>query len=214
MHPPSWICRDLHRLHPQLRLAWAGRPAKHEDELNPGSFALVQLYHISDIQDIEDPTTFRLTWDLDPVEDEDGTTSLKRIDRGPIFAKDGSTRRDWDSAFRVPVFVATLDEEYGFSVDDVTSGRFLEKVEFWLRPIEKRLRSAAEVRGKELESKVDDIAGEIADATWHEAKKHDSATVIQSNKHSRDEMAEFEGRKERAHGKLKDYFQPPKVVNA
>lgn len=211
MHPPSWICKALHGVHPQLRLAWCGRERAHEDELNPGSFALVQLYHVSDIRDVDDPSTFRLTWDLDPVQTDDGKTQLRRVDRGPVFAKDGTTRRDWDSAFRVPIFVATLDEEYGFSLDDVVSGRFLEQVKQWLRPIEARLREAAEVRGKALETRADDVAGEIADATWFEAKKHTSSGKIMANKHCRDDMKAFEAKKERAHGKLKNYFQPPKM---
>ena len=179
--------------------------------MNPGSFALVQLYHISDVQDVNDPGTFRLIWDLDPVQTETGETRLERVDRGPIFAKDGSTRRDWDSAFRIPVFVATLDEEYGFGLDDVVSGRFLDTVRHWLRPIEQRLRESADVRGRELESRTDDVAGEIADATWHEAKKHTSSGLIMANKHCRDDMAAFEAQKERAHGQLRDHFQPPKM---
>ena len=209
MHPPAWICEALHRVNPQLRLGWAGKEKAHEDELNPGSFALVQLYHVSDVQDLDDPSTFRLTWDHEPYQTDDGVTRLKRVDRGPVFNKAGGLRRDWDSAFRVPIFVATLDEEYGFTIDDVVSGRFLETVRRWLTPIEDRIRASAREKGQELASRTSDVAGEIADAAWFEAKKHDSETVIMANKHCKDDMAAFESGKERAHGQLESYYEPP-----
>ena len=100
MHPPSWVCRRLHQLHPQLRLAWAGRQRQHDDELNPGSFALVQLYHVQDTGRVDNPTTFRLLWDVDPLVGEDGETTMVKADRGPVFSKNGTTHRDWDNLSR------------------------------------------------------------------------------------------------------------------
>ena len=212
MHPPSWICRALYRVHPQLRLAWLGREKAYEDELNPGSFALVQLYHISDVKEFEDPTTFRLPWSADPVEGSDGTTRTKRVNRGPIFNREGGTRADWDSAFRVPIFVATLDSAYGMTIEDVLSGRFLSDVRRWMVPIERRVRESAIEAGRSLESKADDIAGQMSDHLAYEANKTDAATVIMANKHAKGDINKLEKRVERSHGELADYYSPPEVA--
>jgi len=211
MHPPSWICRALHRVHPQLRLAWLGREKSHEHELNPGSFALVQLYHISDVEEFEDPTTFRLPWTADPVEGSDGTTRTKRVNRGPIFNKDGGPRADWDSAFRVPMFVATLDEAYDMTLEDVLSGRFLSDVRRWMVPIQKRIQESAAEAGRTLDSKAGDVAGQMTDFLAHEANKTDAATVIMADKHAKGDLNKLEKRMERTHGQLEDYYTPPEV---
>jgi len=211
MHPPSWICRALHRVHPKLRLAWLGREKAYEDELNPGSFALVQLYHISDVAEFEDPTTFRLPWTADPVEGSDGATRIERVNRGPIFNKDGGTRADWDSAFRIPIFVATLDESYDMTLEDVLSGRFLEDVRRWMIPIQKRIQESAIEAGKNLESRADNVAGQMTDFLAYEANKPDAASITMANKHAKPDMVKFEKRHEKAHGQLKDYYTPPEV---
>ena len=211
MHPPSWICGALHRIHPQLRLAWHGREKRHENELNPGCFALIQLYHVSDVEEFEDPTTFRLPWVADPVEGSDGATRLKRVNRGPIFNKEGGTRMDWDSAFRVPIFVATLDEAYEISTNDVLTGRFLDTVRRWMIPIKRRVAESAIEAGKNLESKADDVAGEMTDFLAHEANKPDATSIVMANKHAKGDMNKLEKRLEKAHGQLADYYAPPEV---
>ena len=212
MHPPSWICRALHRVHPQLRLAWLGREKTSEDELNPGSFALAQLYHISDVQEFEDPTTFRLPWTADPVEGLDGKTRTKRVNRGPIFSRDGGTRADWDTAFRVPIFVATMDSSYGITTEDVLSGRFLSDVRRWMVPIERRVQESAIEAGRSLESKADDIAGQMSDHLAYQANKPDATTVIMANKHAKNDISKLEKKVETSHGELADYYSPPKVA--
>jgi len=211
MHPPPWICESLYRIHPQLRLAWHGREREHEDELNPGSFALIQLYHISDVQEFDDPATFRLTWGADPVEGADGATRLKRVDRGPIFNRHGTTKPDWDSAFRVPIFVATLDDDYEISMDDVISGGFLKDIKRWTVPIERRIRESADVAGRDLNSRAEDVGGQMADFLAHEANRPDATTVIMADKHAKPDMDNFEKKAERAHGQLEDYYTPPEV---
>ena len=179
--------------------------------MNPGCFALIQLYHVSDVEEFEDPTTFRLPWVADPVEGSDGATRLKRVNRGPIFNKKGGTRLDWDSAFRVPIFVATLDEAYDISTNDVLTGRFLDVVRRWMIPIKRRVRESAIEAGRNLESKANDVAGEIADAVQFEANKPDASTVIMANKHAKGDMNKLEKRLEKAHGQLADYYAPPEV---
>ena len=208
MHPPGWVCRRLHELHPQLRLAWAGRQRRHEDELNPGSFALVQLYHVQDAGRVDDPTTFRLLWDVDPVVNEDGETTMKRAERGPIFDKNGGTRRDWDNLSRVPVFVATLDEQYGMSTEDVLSGKFLSSVKLWMTPIERRMRESAREKGRQLAGVMDDVAHEATNDLLKSSQRSDAATVIMANKHAREDIVNLE-KKVEARGKVEDSFELP-----
>ena len=211
MHPPSWICESLYRIHPLLRLAWHGREKRHENELNPGCFALIQLYHVSDVAEFEDPTTFRLPWVADPVEGSDGATRLKRVNRGPIFNKEGGTRMDWDSAFRVPIFVATLDGAYDISTNDVLTGRFLDDVRRWMVPIKRRVSESAIEAGRRLESKAENVAGQMTDFLAYEANKPDAATAVMANKHAKGDMDKLEKRLEKAHGQLADYYSPPEV---
>ena len=118
---------------------------------------------------------------------------------------------DWDSAFRVPIFVATLDEAYDISTSDVLTGRFLDTVRRWMIPIKRRVRESAIEAGRNLESKADDVAGEIADAVKFEANKPDASTVIMANKHAKGDMDKLEKRLEKAHGQLADYYSPPEV---
>jgi hypothetical protein len=136
---------------------------------------------------------------------------MMRTDRGPIFNKDGGARADWDTAFRIPMFVATLDEDYGMSLDDVLSGRFLSDVRRWMVPIEKRVRDSAIQAGRDLDSEASDVAGEIADAVAFEANKPDATTVTMANKHAKKEMQRFYSKKEKAHNSLKEYYLPPEV---
>jgi hypothetical protein len=182
--------------------------------LNPGSFALVQLYHVSDVAestDFDETSTFRLPWVADPVEGGDGVTRMKRVNRGPIFSRDGSTRADWDSAFRVPIFVATLNEEYGMATEDVLSGRFLAEVRRWMIPIERRIKESAIERGVNLDSKANEVAGQMTDYLAYEANKPDATTVIQANKHCKEDMVKAENRLARSDTQLKDYYMPPEI---
>lgn len=208
MHAPGWVCRRLHELHPQLRLAWAGREKQHADELNPGAFALVQLYHVHDTGHVDCPTTFRLLWDVNPVVGDDGETHMRKVERGPIFNKNGGTKRDWDNLSRVPVFVATLDEEYDMGPDDVLSGRFLDSIRHWMTPIERRMRESAREAGRTLSGAIDDVAHEVSADLVKESHKSDAATVIMANKHAKADMVAAEKATE-MRGDIKDAFELP-----
>ena len=49
MHAPEWVCEELERLHPYLRLGWLGEERQSPEEpLNKGKFFLLQLYHARD----------------------------------------------------------------------------------------------------------------------------------------------------------------------
>lgn len=150
-----------------------GRDRRHEDDLNAGSFAVVQLYHRNDIGSLDDPHTFREFWDT--TVDEYGDRI--RIDRGPIFAADGSTERDWDPYTRVPVFVMTLDKAYHYAdgspitTQDVFQGKFIEAIRHGLKPIVKRVRDSGRARAREVENQADAIGREMGDYLWYEANK-------------------------------------------
>ena len=208
MHPPSWVCRRLHQLHPQLRLAWAGRQRQHDDELNPGSFALVQLYHVQDTGRVDNPTTFRLLWDVDPLVGEDGETTMVKADRGPVFSKNGTTHRDWDNLSRVPVFVATLDESYNITTKDVLSGKFLDSIRLWLTPIERRMRESAREKGRQLAGVMDDVAHEATSDLLKASHRSDAASVTMANKHAKEDIAKLE-KKVEARGRVEDSFELP-----
>jgi len=179
MHPPVDMCKRLYRIHPQLRLAWAGKPSI-DDKLNNGSFAVVQLYHIRDVGKADETHTFRQLWDYETVTDSLGRPTLKRVDRGPIFSKDGSTKRDWNSLVRVPVFVCTIDEAYTDPVtgeplkfEDVWTGRFLVAIRRWLMPIKDRIREAQALHAKETIEKANAVSDEMTDFLLWEANKAD-----------------------------------------
>ena len=90
MYAPAHICKALWRIHPWLRFAWAGKPTVGE-ELNPGSFAVVQLYHIQDAGKPDEEATYKKFWHVENHLDETNDLRCGRIDRGPIFNKDGGT---------------------------------------------------------------------------------------------------------------------------
>ena len=210
MHAPAWVCRRLHDLHPQLRLAWAGREKKYEGELNPGSFALVQLYHISDTGKSDDLTTYRMLWDTESYQGKDGEVRTRRVERGPVFNKSGGCSRDWDPAFRVPVFVATLDEDYDLTTREVLDGSFLTSVKRWMTSIERRMRESAREKGRTLASTIDDVGHTVAGDLMKDSQKSDAATVIMANKHAKPEMEKLE-RQAQARGSIEDSFELPPV---
>lgn len=147
MHPPEWICKELERIHPHLRLGWVGYARKSgEDELNKGVFALIQLYHSRDAS-----RTFYTLWET--VEN-----------RGPVF---GSR---YDPLSRTPIYVSELAPE------DVFSGACIPMIRRWMRPMKQRYMESAVAKGKQYESDNQDLAEAQADyMLWH-ANKTDGSS--------------------------------------
>lgn len=215
MHPPRHACLALYRLHPQMRLAWLGRPPKSEDELNPGCFAVIQLYHWSNCGTRENPTTFREMWDATTVSDNFGESCRIRIDRGPIFSRYGELKKDWDVNNRIPIFAMTLDGSYTYDdgtpicTDDVFSGKFIDAVRSRLTPIVSRIQSKARSMARDLDNTAEAIGNEMGDFLWHEANKtgqtrDHTVTIGEANK----AMALHEKRKQWRNG-FEDYYVPP-----
>jgi hypothetical protein len=109
LYPPAAVCRAIYRLHPQLRVGWCGRSPYFEGETNPGAYTICQLYHISDVGSLDEPNTLNELWEIGWTTDEDGRETRARVDRGPLYNRNGGSTRDWDPLFRVPVWMMTLD---------------------------------------------------------------------------------------------------------
>jgi hypothetical protein len=186
MHPPAHVCRELYRLHPHLRLAWVGRAPLSEGELNPGSFAIVQLYSQRDAGTPDEPNSYREFYDAALQLNDAGIAEMSRIDRGPIFNKDGGLRRDWDPLQRTPMFIANLSA-YRLSNRDVYSSKFIFAVKLWLTDIVERVRSAGKQKAKDVKNKVKDQAAEMSSELWKTAMKHESSGVTMSKKHAKED---------------------------
>jgi len=181
MHAPVWVCKKLAEVHPQLRLAWCG-----DDK----AFAIVQLYHISDCGDIDEPFTYREYWHVTTKQDEVGGYSRARVYRGPIFSKKGVPEQmDWDPLTRVPIFVCTFGGGYTDPFDghnlgheDVFSGRILPIVRRWLRPIYDRVMDSAREAGRRLDNYIDALGSEMASRVWWEASQTGQTSPVVAKK--------------------------------
>ncbi len=134
MHPPSFVCRELNKIHPTLRLAWMGREVdpKGEEEkeefendthdfeiggtLNTGTFCLLKIA----------PARFASYIADRPV------TSLSRMMQVPlprgiaqVFGKDGGAR-DYDPCTQIPLMVIELPKH------TVLTGKAVHLVKKWV----------------------------------------------------------------------------------
>jgi hypothetical protein len=104
-----------------------------------------------------------MLWDTESYQGKDGEVRTRRVERGPVFNKNGGCSRDWDPAFRVPVFVATLDEDYDLTTREVLDGSFLTSIKRWMTSIERRMRESAREKGRTLASTNGEQAREARD---------------------------------------------------
>lgn len=160
MEAPSYICRKVAEEHKWARIGWMGRdrlPGEFE-VMNPGQFALVQLYHTRDYGR-EGELTFREPWKK----------------QWPIQGKDGG-RPDWDPLTRHPVVVATLSKE------DVFSGKIIAMVREMSKSIVKRIYEANLTLGRELDCRVQDMCDDIGDRIYKEGQRDGSGAPIVAKK--------------------------------
>lgn len=170
MEPSRDVCQALAKFHPWLRIAW-------DNELR--QFGLVQLYHNRDFK-----KTYRESW--------------KR--RGPIFAKNGSTKQDWDSMIRNPVYVIDLD------FDDVRTGFIVKKVKRWARPFVSRAYTNAIESNRAVESQIDDIVHSRATDLYKEGQRDGSGAPIVAKKFAEPSQNEIRAKEDSFN---KDHFTPP-----
>lgn len=221
MQVPSHVARALYRLHPQLRFAWMGRERSSADELNAGTFAVVQLYHNRDAGTPDDPNSYREFWDVGVTVDAFGGPGMARMARGPIFARDGSLRRDWDPLMRQPMLIAALDAydladedaEDGQKVThyDVFSGRVVHTIRQWLLSPYDRFVRSAKAKGRGFKNKVDDMVGEMSKDLWREAQRPDAVSTTLSKKHAKEDpgVKQLQAWKDKGGLALEDTFLPP-----
>ena len=151
MEAPRHVTEALYRVHKQARLGWVGREKGSPEELNPGSFALIQLYHARDAS----KTYYGDLWN----------------DRGPISG------RPYDRLQRIPILLHLVSSE------DVFSGKIVEIVRRWVEPIGKRMMDSARQRGKDYQSELDNMAGEMGSRMYWDAHNGGSATIPIAKKH-------------------------------
>ena len=196
LYPPSAVCEQLYRVHKYLRLAWHCRPDKYVGEMNPGDFAIIQLYHIKDAGTQDNPNTYLLHW------------AEQGVSRGPVFSRNGSTFRDWDPLFRVPIYVANL-QEHGITKEQVFSGEFINTIKFWLRPFRARCEENVNELNRDMKNRIDDIAREKTDYLWSLANRSDADRIIMPYEDARIQMKEWEKDRERTQQSLNRYYAPP-----
>ena len=209
MHAPAHVCRSVYRLHKNLRLAWAGRQPKTADELNPGDFAIVQLYHVLDAGSPDFPKTYRSFWDTEDKLNIHGELSPIKIDRGPVFNRKGGLTRDWDTTTRTPIFVALLNESFDTSREEVLSGQIIYKLEGWLGPLKERIYNRAKAMGKDLASMAREKSLEAGDFLWYQANLPNATKPVVPREQWKHDLAKAETDLAKTRRDLENYYMPP-----
>jgi hypothetical protein len=207
MQAPLWVCKELSRLDSGFRIGWVGRNRKYPDELNPGDFALVSLAKKSDIGDLGQPRIPNELWSVTDKVDAFGQVYRARIDRGPIFNKEGGLTPDWDQLFYVPVYIAKF-VDYGLTNEAVVHGAVIALVREWQTSLKNRVLGSAARKGRELKETVQEMAREQGKFLWREAQKSTSTRTPTAWKHAREEVNKFYKQKE--HGGIENYYDPTK----
>lgn len=160
MHPPSWVVDSIVNLHPKklLRLGWVGEYMKEDDEsqddeLNRGSFVLIQLFHKRDAA--TKATAF--SWSDYP-------------NRGSIYGP------DFDRLMREPVPIAY------FSKMDVCQGRIIPIVKEWMRPLRERMIEDKTTKGRQMNTAMADMVGSAGDRMYWHAQRSPHRGKIIANK--------------------------------
>jgi len=210
MYPPQHICKAVARLHPSFRIGWMGRSPEDAEELNPGAFALIKLRPKYEVGTIEDPKkALSSQWDVEAHDNLGfGNIGLKRVTRGPLFNANGGLKPDWDPNEVRPLIVQVFDEGLDFSAQDIFSGRFLLIVRVHAeRQIYKMRRAHALGKGKDADNHLSDMAGEMTDYLWHEAKKAEHTHMDMAWKHAKHNLGDrFINFKEKGAYRMNDYF--------
>lgn len=215
MVPPNDVCRQLYRINKKLRVGWYGRKQRYPEELNPGEFALVQLFHVRDVGPISDPYIFDELWDTGFAQDpETKQWDIRRIDRGPIFSREGLPRRDWDPLYYVPVVMFVANGQYESFGRKLTNesffdGHFIASVLDWReKPRNQRARDSRIQAGKDLAREVDAMTSDMADELHRASLKADATRVPVAKKHFKDDPY-FERLEEGRKINLEDFYKLP-----
>jgi hypothetical protein len=196
MHAPRTACEQLFRFHSKCRLGWHGYPRKNEDDLNAGSYALIQLYHISDIGRFDNRKTFMQFWD-DPD-----------YYFGPIFDKHGGCTRDWDPLFWIPIYVANLNQ-FGIATQDVFSGKFIQTIKPWAANQLKTAKKKREDKVRLERQRRDDLLDQMGDHWWKEMNKTGETSPLCTREEKIEAQKYMEHKKIQMDQQLEDDFAIP-----
>lgn len=186
MHAPAHVCLELYRTHKWIRIAWMGRERRHDDDLNRGSFVIVQLLHVKDAGPIWNPKTVKDMWDVETFQTQAGNWDLRPSWRGPIFNRFGGTTPDWDPLLRRPVMSVVCSPQHGLSTQAVFDGSIVTYVKNSMRSAREKLQDVVNARaskGRELDAKMKDLSSEMSDHLWFEAQKTAASGPIIAKKH-------------------------------
>lgn len=175
MFVPAWVAKKVAEVDPQARIGWVG----YDDAAGP--WATVQVMRCTD-----DGESFQ-----EEIPRENGHFALiklipKRLaerfnggtpwdKRGPIYAKNGSSRPDWDVHSRVPYRICNLAK------GDVYQGRVHFFLKIWNMPWEEQQKLDLEISAKRWDDRVGEMSGEMADKLLWNANKSDSGYSITPN---------------------------------
>lgn len=194
MEAPAWLCKKIFEIAPYVRLAWAGERSKDPRELNPGGFAIIELVDQVKVGSLDEPKIPQELWHVTTRSDRFGKATRARIDRGPIFARDGSLTPDWDLCSKVPVYVGRFKdyeipwerpkpgEPYPkFTNEMIYHGACLPLIHRWETSAKARIKADQQEKAKEIREKLADISGDGADRLWSMANQtgaasHDTST--------------------------------------
>lgn len=172
MYPPAWVCRKLKEMDPSIRVAWAGDEDADAEQLNPGMFVMVKLYHNRDAKH----TIAGTPW--------------YPGQHGPIYCptKNGVTSRpDWDMHKYKPFWLAEIPSE------DLKSGKIIEDLRRWNTPWVERQKANLKAQSAKYKSRSMDISGALTDEMlWNSQKAESTRPVPVAKKFMSEDDKAFE----------------------
>ena len=226
MHPPAWICSEIARVDPHLRLAWYGEPppasekdAELEGAINCGNFALVYISHIRNCGPYHNPFTNKEFWDVDLVSKQNGAFEWKRANRGPVFNRRGGTVRDYDPLFYHPVLLQVFNHRWGFDGSEVFTGElipFLKRQVTTKQELRKRRVDSVRQKARKWQADINDKADQAIDRWFYEGSKaSETSDHSYAEKHAKEHLKYQRGLQPLLDGKLEleDYFLKKKGLN-
>lgn len=186
MYAPAHVCKALARKNPDLRLAWQGLDIDPEAQ-NVGYFCLVRLLPTRALGHPDNPNVVEDWWDVEYVQDPKTLTfEVKRAKRGPVFAKDGGLKRDWDPLSFAPIIMQRFRGGPGMpDTNDVMSGRFLRMFQIMdHKQAEEAERQNTIEEGRALQKVIDDKIDAGVDKVWHAANQTGNTRMITARKHN------------------------------
>lgn len=213
MEAPAWLCKKVYEIAPYVRLAWAGEP-RRQNELNPGGYAIVELARTTDVGSLDEPNIPQEIWHVTTRSNRFGQAERRRIDRGSIFAANGSTVPDWDLLAHVPVYVGKFtDYEIPwarvvrgelfpkFTNDMIYHGACIPMINRWASSLKARMERSRRVKAKEVRDELMDISKDGTERLWSKANETGATTYSTVTREERiaahadilEKKADFEG---------------------